>query len=52
MSDGKEGSKQHLDPQFNPILRGDSGALKRALYKSMGHSDAQLRKPQIAIVST
>lgn len=31
---------------------GDSGALKRALYKSMGHSDAQLRKPQIAIVNT
>jgi len=37
---------------FNPILRGDDGALKRALYKSMGHSDAQLRKPLIAIVNT
>ena len=37
---------------FNPVLRGDNGALKRALYKSMGHSDAQLRKPQIAIVNT
>ncbi|WP_263768953.1 dihydroxy-acid dehydratase [Propionivibrio soli] len=40
------------DEHFNPILRGDSGALKRALYKSMGHSDAQLRKPLIAIVNT
>ena len=52
MSDGKEDSTQHLTQQFNPILRGDSGALKRALYKSMGHSDTQLRKPQIAIVNT
>ena len=37
---------------FNPILRGDHGALKRALYKSMGHSDDDLRRPQIAIVNT
>ena len=27
-------SKTH--EYFNPLLRGDSGALKRALYKSMG----------------
>ncbi len=40
------------DEHFNPVLRGDDGALKRALYKSMGHSDAQLRKPQIAVVNT
>ena len=40
------------DGHFNPILQGDNGALKRALYKSMGHSDAQLRRPQIAIVNT
>jgi dihydroxy-acid dehydratase len=40
------------DEHFNPVLRGDAGALKRALYKSMGHSDAQLRRPQIAVVNT
>ena len=39
-------------PHFNPILQGDNGALKRALYKSMGHSDEKLRRPQIAIVNT
>ena len=52
MSDRKQSAEQSLSPQFNPILRGDSGALKRALYKSMGHSDAQLRQPQIAVVNT
>ncbi len=52
MSDSKEGNGRHANQQFNPILRGDSGALKRALYKSMGHTDAQLRRPQIAVVNT
>ncbi len=37
---------------FNPVLEGDDGALKRALYKSMGHSDEQLRKPVIAVVNS
>ncbi len=37
---------------FNPILSGDDGALKRALYKSMGHTDAQLRRPVIAVVNS
>jgi len=37
---------------FNPILEGDDGALKRALYKSMGHTDAQLRRPVIAVVNS
>jgi dihydroxy-acid dehydratase len=51
MSELKAGD-QTGDEHFNPILRGDNGALKRALYKSMGHSDANLRRPQIAIVNT
>lgn len=38
--------------QFNSILRGDSGALKRALYKSMGFTDNQLRKPIIGIANS
>lgn len=37
---------------FNPILRGDRGALKRALYKSMGFTDDSLRKPLIALVNS
>ena len=37
---------------FNPLLRGDDGALKRALYKAMGFDDAALAKPLIAIVNT
>ena len=37
---------------FNTILRGDNGALKRALYKSMGHTDEQLHRPVIAVVNT
>lgn len=37
---------------FNPILSGDDGALKRALYKSMGHTDEQLRRPVIAVVNS
>ena len=37
---------------FNPVLSGDDGALKRALYKSMGHTDEQLRRPVIAVVNS
>ena len=37
---------------FSPILEGDDGALKRALYKSMGHTDEQLRRPVIAVVNS
>lgn len=37
---------------FNPLLRGDQGALKRALYKSTGFTDSALRKPIIALVNT
>ncbi|MBW7984821.1 dihydroxy-acid dehydratase [Enterobacillus tribolii] len=37
---------------FSPVLSGDNGALKRALYKSMGHTDEQLRRPVIAVVNS
>ena len=40
------------DTYFNPLLQGDGGALKRALYKSMGFTDHALQKPLIAIVNT
>ncbi len=36
----------------NPLLQGDQGALKRALYKSMGFDDEGLSKPIIAIVNS
>ncbi|MDR2391160.1 MAG: dihydroxy-acid dehydratase [Planctomycetota bacterium] len=38
--------------QFNPILRGEAGALKRALYKSMGFTDAELARPVIGIANS
>lgn len=34
---------------YNQLLQGDGGALKRALYKSMGFTDKALEKPLIAI---
>ena len=37
---------------YNTLLQGDEGALKRALYKSMGFTDEALGKPLIAIVNT
>ena len=37
---------------YNHLLQGDNGALKRALYKSMGFTDSALEKPLIAIVNT
>lgn len=36
----------------NDILKGEQGALKRALYKSMGFSGEQLSKPIIAIANS
>ncbi len=47
-----EGCGGGCGAHFNPVLRGDDGALKRALYKSMGHSDEQLRRPVIAVVNS
>ena len=41
-----------MKEHYNKILQGDKGALKRALYKSMGHTDEALRKPIIAIVNS
>lgn len=40
------------DAYFSPVLQGDKGALKRALYKSMGFTNEQLRRPMIAIVNS
>lgn len=37
---------------YNQLLKGDQGALKRALYKAMGFTDEALSKPLIAIVNT
>ncbi len=37
---------------YNTLLRGDEGALKRALYKSMGHTDDDLKRPIIAVVNS
>lgn len=41
-----------MNTYYNSLLQGDSGALKRALYKSMGFTDEALGKPLIAIVNT
>ncbi|MGL4383491.1 MAG: dihydroxy-acid dehydratase, partial [Bacilli bacterium] len=37
---------------YNKILQGDMGALKRALYKAAGHSDENLKKPLIGICNS
>lgn len=37
---------------YNPLLQGDGGALKRALYKSMGYDDEALSRPLIAVVNS
>lgn len=37
---------------FNKMLSGDSGALKRALYKASNHTDENLKKPLIAIANS
>ncbi len=41
-----------METSNSPLLQGDQGALKRALYKSMGFDDDALRKPIIAIVNS
>lgn len=37
---------------FSQVLQGERGALKRALYKSMGFTNEQLRRPVIAIANS
>lgn len=37
---------------YNELLKGEEGALKRALYKSMGFTDEALERPLIAVVNT
>lgn len=37
---------------YNELLRGDQGALKRALYKSMGFTDEALSRPIVAVVNS
>lgn len=37
---------------YNSLLQNDSGALKRALYKSMGFTDEALQKPLVAVVNS
>lgn len=46
------GGCSSCNTHFNPILEGDSGALKRALYKANGHTTEQLTRPVIAVVNT
>ena len=41
-----------MQEQANPLLRGEEGALKRALYKSMGYDDEALARPLVAVVNT
>ena len=37
---------------YNSLLQGDNGALKRALYKSIGFTDEDLSKPLVAVVNS
>lgn len=37
---------------YNQLLQGEEGALKRALYKSMGYTDEALSKPLIAVANS
>lgn len=46
------GDKMDKNEYFNRVLQGDAGALKRALYKSMGFTEDALKKPLIAIVNS
>ncbi len=41
-----------MDEYYNKVLQGERGTLKRALYKSMGFTDSQLKKPIIAIANS
>lgn len=51
-SDGIERDDRMETDYYNQLLKGDTGALKRALYKSMGFTDRALSKPLVAIVNT
>jgi dihydroxy-acid dehydratase len=44
--------KNHREDAFNPLLRGERGALKRGLFKSMGFTDSRLKKPLIGIANS
>ena len=47
------GKPEEKAPEYyNSLLRGDSGALKRALYKSMGFTDEALSRPLVAVVNS
>ena len=37
---------------YNSLLQGDNGALKRALYKSIGFTEEALSKPLVAVVNS
>ena len=41
-----------MQEPINPLLRGEEGALKRALYKFMGYDDEALARPLVAVVNT
>lgn len=41
-----------MENPCNPLLQGENGALKRALYKSMGFDDEALSRPLIAVVNS
>ena len=41
-----------MSEYYSAVLQGERGLLKRALYKSMGFTDSQLRKPIIAIANS
>ena len=41
-----------MNDYYNKVLQGERGILKRALYKSMGFTDSQLKKPIIAIANS
>ena len=44
--------KRQGDINYNQILQGADGALKRALFKSMGFTNSMLKKPIIGICSS
>ncbi|HBA49493.1 MAG TPA: dihydroxy-acid dehydratase [Lachnospiraceae bacterium] len=49
---GMEKRKMSEQKYYNRLLQGDSGALKRALYRSMGFTDHDMEKPLIGVVNT
>ncbi len=44
--------KASAQTYYNRLLQGDGGALKRALYRSMGFTDHDMEKPLIGVVNT